>query len=168
MEAYKIYNSKFKILKGIAPTLLVFIVSTGAVIYGNKYSQVIFTVIGAVIAFFSFFLILPHISSLFSRKPFFSFDKEGINVQQGSRSIGKLSWKQIERMGTVKIRGFYHIGFAIKDYKNHKKKLSSFQMATVDQNRRQKLPHVCVNFAYSKNDITSVYPVLKEFYKKYK
>ena len=71
-------------------------------------------------------------------------------------------------MGTVKIRGFYHIGFAIKDYKNHKKKLSSFQMATVDQNRRQKLPHVCVNFAYSKNDITSVYPVLKEFYKKYK
>ena len=168
MESYKIYNSKLKILKGIAPTLFVLVAAICAVIYGNLYSKVIITVIGAVVAFFAFVLIVPHISPLLSRKPFLSFDKEGINVQQGARSIGKLPWKQIERMGTVKIRGFYHIGFAIKDYKNYKKNLTSFQMATVDQNRRQKLPHVCVNFAYSKNDLTSVYPVLKEFYIKYK
>ncbi len=167
MKSYKIYNSKLKILKGIAPTLIVFIAAICALIYGNLHSNAIITVISAVIAFFAFVIILPHIGPLLTRKPFFSFDEDGINVS-GSRNIGKLPWKQIDRMGAVKIRGFYHIGFAIKDYKTYKKNLTSFQMATVDQNRRQKLPHVCVNFAYSKNDITSVYPVLKEFYIKYK
>lgn len=168
MNCYKIYNSKLKILKGILPTFFVFTIAVCAIVYGTVCSKIIFTVPGYVIAFFSFILLVPHLRPLFSSKPFFSFDKEGITVNQGSRSIGFLSWKQIDRMGTVKIRGFRHIGFAIKDYKNYKKNLSSFQMATVDQNRRQKLPHVCVNFAYSKNDITSVYPVLKEFYIKYK
>lgn len=168
MQEYKIYNSKIKILRGLSTWIIVFLLSLSAAVYGVIFSSTLMSAIGFIIAFIMFVLMAPLFAQLFSSKPFLVFDKNGVTVNQGSKSVGFVPWKSIDRMGTSKIRGFLHLSFTIKDYKNFKKNLSSFQIALIDQNVKSKLPHVCISFLYSKNDLSSVYPVITDYFKKYR